>query len=114
MEEWFFEINRLLQENGYPILFEYNKAKHDRKEANLKVKEIYENNKHLLKKEQPKKTTRRKNMNLTFPQPSHTIHASFQPFLILFSWNKLSSSLSQTQSPKKSVAKSSIVLKVQD
>ncbi|EKE01659.1 MAG: hypothetical protein ACD_21C00081G0001, partial [uncultured bacterium] len=55
MEEWFFEINRLLQENGYPILFDYSKPKHDRKEANQKAKVIYTKNKQLLKKEEPKK-----------------------------------------------------------
>lgn len=49
MEEWFFEINRLLQENGYRILFDYSVAKHDRKEANTKAKEIYAKNKHLIR-----------------------------------------------------------------
>jgi hypothetical protein len=28
MEEWFFEINRLLQENNYPILFDYKQPNH--------------------------------------------------------------------------------------
>lgn len=55
MEEWFFEINRLLQENGYPILFDYSKSKHDRKEANQKAKEIYGKNKHLLGEKEPEK-----------------------------------------------------------
>jgi hypothetical protein len=55
VEEWFFEINRLLQENGYEILFDYSKAKYSRIEANTKVGMIYENNKHLLKSEKPKK-----------------------------------------------------------
>lgn len=54
MEEWFFEINRLLQENGYQILFDYKTPKHNRKEANQKAKEIYDKNKHLLKKDIPK------------------------------------------------------------
>lgn len=54
MEEWFFEINRLLQENGYPILFDYKISKHNRKEANQKAKEIYDKNKHILKIETPK------------------------------------------------------------
>lgn len=54
MEEWFFEINRLLQENGYQILFDYSVAKHDRKEANEKAKEIYVKNKHLLKESKQK------------------------------------------------------------
>lgn len=49
MEEWFFEINRLLQENGYPILFDYTKHKYDCEQANQKAKEIYDKNKHLLK-----------------------------------------------------------------
>jgi hypothetical protein len=55
MEEWFFEINRLLQENGYLILFDYSTAKHDRKEANEKAKEIFSKNKHLLKESKSKK-----------------------------------------------------------
>ena len=55
VEEWFFEINRLLQENGYEILFDYSKAKHSRTEANAKVDIIHENNKHLLKSEKSKK-----------------------------------------------------------
>jgi hypothetical protein len=49
MEEWFFEMNRLLQENGYQVLFDYQKPKHNRKEANEKVKEIYDKNKNLIK-----------------------------------------------------------------
>lgn len=38
MEEWFFEINDLLKQNGYEILFDYTKAKIDRKTANNKAK----------------------------------------------------------------------------
>jgi hypothetical protein len=54
MEEWFFEINRLLQENGYPILFDYSAPKHSRNEANQKAKEIYAKHKNLLKAENDK------------------------------------------------------------
>ena len=49
MEEWFFEINDLLKQNGYEILFDYTKAKIDRKTANNKAKEVWTENKHLLK-----------------------------------------------------------------
>ena len=49
MEEWFFEINRLLQENNYPVLFEYEKHQHNRKEANDLVKDIFSKSKKLLK-----------------------------------------------------------------
>jgi hypothetical protein len=55
MEEWFFEMNRLLQENGYQVLFDYSNPKYDRKEANLKAKEIFDKNKHLLKNPKTKK-----------------------------------------------------------
>jgi len=55
MEEWFFEINRLLQENGYQILFEYGNHKFNRQEANQKAKEIYDKNKNLLGGEKVKK-----------------------------------------------------------
>ena len=55
MEEWFFEINRLLQENGYQILFDYTKHKYNREEANQKAKEIYDKNKNLLKSIDSKK-----------------------------------------------------------
>ena len=40
MEEWFFEINDLLKQNGYEILFDYTKAKITRQEANSKAKEV--------------------------------------------------------------------------
>ena len=49
MEEWFFEINRLLQENGYEILFDYSKVKHNRNEANKKAKMIFDAHKKRLK-----------------------------------------------------------------
>ena len=48
MEEWFFEINDLLKQNGYEILFDYTKAKISRQEANSKAKEIWKENKTLL------------------------------------------------------------------
>lgn len=49
MEEWFFEINDLLKQNGYEILFDYSRAKIDRKTANAKAKEVWKENKKLLK-----------------------------------------------------------------
>ena len=49
MEEWFFEINDLLKQNGYEILFDYSKDKVDRRTANSKAKEIWKQNKTLLK-----------------------------------------------------------------
>ena len=55
MEEWFFEMNRLLQENGYQVLFDYSNPKYDRKEANEKAKEIFDKNKHLIEKPKNRK-----------------------------------------------------------
>jgi hypothetical protein len=55
VEEWFYEINRLLQENGYQILFDYSTPKHNRNAANQKAKEIFTKNKHLLKPEKGEK-----------------------------------------------------------
>jgi hypothetical protein len=49
MEEWFFEINDLLKQNGYEILFDYSKAKITRIEANSKAKEIWKEKRNLLK-----------------------------------------------------------------
>lgn len=45
MEEWFFEINDLLKQNGYEILFDYSKAKVTRTEANIKIDKIWKKNK---------------------------------------------------------------------
>jgi len=56
MEEWFFEINDLLKQNGYEILFDYSKSKIDRQTANSKAKEIWKENKHLLKEDVKKLT----------------------------------------------------------
>lgn len=52
MEEWFFEINDLLKQNGYEILFDYTKAKITRQEANSKAKEVWKENKQLLRKDE--------------------------------------------------------------
>jgi hypothetical protein len=51
MEEWFFEINDLLKQNGYEILFDYSKSQLSRQEANTKAKEIWQENKHLIQEE---------------------------------------------------------------
>lgn len=56
MEEWFFEINDLLKQNWYEILFDYSKSNINRQKANEKVKEIWKENKHLLKEETKKLT----------------------------------------------------------
>ena len=48
MEEWFFEINDLLKQNGYEILFDYSKSKISRQEANTKAKEIWKAHKPAL------------------------------------------------------------------
>lgn len=56
MEEWFFEINDLLKQNGYEILFDYSKSKIDRQTANSKAKEIWKENKHLIKEDVKKLT----------------------------------------------------------
>lgn len=54
MEEWFFEINDLLKQNGYEILFDYSKSTITRKEANSKAKEVWKTNKNLLSSEEKK------------------------------------------------------------
>lgn len=59
MEEWFFEINRLLQENGYSILFEYGKHKFNRQDANQKARELYDKNKKLIESGNDKSTAKK-------------------------------------------------------
>jgi hypothetical protein len=56
MEERFFEINDLLKQNGYEILFDYSKSQLTRQEANTKAKEIWQENKHLIQEEKKKLT----------------------------------------------------------
>lgn len=56
MEERFFEINDLLKQNGYEILFDYSKSQMTRQEANTKAKEIWQENKHLIQEEKKKLT----------------------------------------------------------
>ncbi len=55
MEEWFFEINDLLKQNGYEILFDYSKAKVTRTEANIKIDKIWKKNKLQSKSKSIKK-----------------------------------------------------------